>query len=169
MGRREVVGGIRMEEALTDFLIHFPFFDRLSRNELDLVANHIHIVELDPEEVLFKEGDKADGVFFIVDGELDVIKEPRNRNQWGIDNVVIAKLSKGRTIGEMSVIDKIPRSATVKAVKKSTLVNMTGSGFDLVLKDYPEIGVKILKGMAKLRSLNLRKTSSMLVDSLIPI
>ena len=169
MGRREVVGGIRMEEALTDFLIHFPFFDRLSRNELDLVANHIHIVELDPEEVLFKEGDKADGVFFIVDGELDVIKEPRNRNQWGIDNVVIAKLSKGRTIGEMSVIDKIPRSATVKAVKKSTLVNMTGSGFDLVLKDYPEIGVKILKGMAKLLSLNLRKTSSMLVDSLIPI
>ena len=123
----------------------------------------------DQEEVLFREGDKGDGVYFIVDGELEVIKEPRSRNEWGIENVVITKLSKGRTIGEMSVIDKIPRSATVKAVKKSTLVNMTGSGFDLVLKDYPEIGVKILKGMAKLLSLNLRKTSSLLVDSLIPI
>ena len=136
MRGREVVGGIKMEEAITDFLIHFPFFDRLSRNELDLVANHIHIVELNPEEVLFNEGDKGDGVFFIVEGELDVIKEPRSRNEWGIDNVVITKLSKGRTIGEMSVIDKIPRSATVKAVKKSTLVNMTGSGFDLVLMTF---------------------------------
>ena len=169
MRGREVVSGVKMEEAITDFLIHFPFFDRLSMNEMDLVANHIHIVELDPGEFLFKEGDKGDSVFFIVKGELDVIKEPRGRNGWGIDNVVITKLSKGRTIGEMSVIDKIPRSATVKAVKKSLLVAITGTGFDLVLKDYPEIGIKILKGMAKLLSLNLRKTSSNLVDSLIPI
>jgi len=169
MRGREVISGIKMEEAITDFLIHFPFFDRLSRNELDLVASHIHVVELDPGDVLFKEGEKGDSVFFIVEGELDIIKEPRSRNEWGIDNVVITKLSKGRTIGEMSAIDKIPRSATVKAVKKSTLVTMTGSGFDLVLKDYPEIGVKILQGVAKLLSLNLRKTSSLLVDSLIPI
>jgi CRP-like cAMP-binding protein len=149
MRGRKVVSGVKMEEAITDFLIHFPFFDRLSRNEMDLVANHIEIIELDPGQFLFKEGDKGDCVFFIVKGELDVIKEPR--------------------IGEMSVIDKIPRSATVKAVKKSLLVTITGTGFDLVLKDYPEIGVKILKGMAKLLSLNLRKTSSLLVDSLIPI
>ncbi len=169
MSGREVIGGIKMEEAITDFLIHFPFFDRLSIDELDLVANHIHIIELDPGDVLFKEGDKGDSVFFIVEGELDVIKEPRSKNEWGIDNVVITKLSKGRTIGEMSIIDKLSRSATVKAVKKSTLVTMTGSGFDLVLNDYPAIGVKILEGIAKLLSLNLRKTSSLLVDSLIPI
>ena len=169
MRGKEIISGIKMEEAITDFLIHFPFFDRLSRDELDLVANHIYIIELDPGDVLFNEGEKGDSVFFIVEGELDVIKEPRCKNELGIDNVVITKLSKGRTIGEMSIIDKISRSATVKAVKKSTLVSMTGSGFDLILKDYPAIGVKILKGIAKLLSLNLRKTSSLLVDSLIPI
>jgi CRP-like cAMP-binding protein len=169
MRGKKVVSDVKMEETITDFLIHFPFFDRLYRNELDLVANHIHIVELDPDEFLFKEDDKGDSIFFIVKGELDVIKEPRSRNDWGIDNVVITKLSKGRTIGEMSVIDKIPRSATVTAVKRSMLVTITGTGFDLVLKDSPEIGVKILKGMAKLLSLNPRKTSSLLVDSLVPI
>lgn len=169
MAGRKVVSGIRVEEAITDFLFHFPFFDRLSRDELDLVANHIHIIELDPGDVLFKEGDKGDSVFFIVEGELDVIKEPRSRNDWGIDNVVITKLSKGRSIGEMSVIDKIPRSATVRAAKKSTLVTLTAHGFDMVLKDYPTIGVKILTGVAQLLSLNLRKTSSLLVDSLVPI
>lgn len=169
MSGRRVVNGVKMEEAITDFLIHFPFFDRLSRHELDLVANHIQIVELNPGEFLFKEGDRGDSVFFIVRGELDVIKEPRSKNYWGIDNVVITKLSKGRTIGEMSVIDKIPRSATVKAAKPSLLVSFTNTGFDLILKDYPEIGIKILKGMAKLLSLNLRKTSSLLVDALIPI
>lgn len=169
MSGREVISGVEVEEAITDFLIHFPFFDRLSKDELDLVANHIHIIELDPGDVLFKEGDKGDSVFFIVEGELDVIKEPRSRNAWGINNVLITKLSKGRTIGEMSVIDRIPRSATVTAVKKSILVTLTGSGFDIVLKDYPKIGVKILKGIARLMSLNLRKTSSLLVDSLIPI
>jgi CRP/FNR family cyclic AMP-dependent transcriptional regulator len=169
MAGRVVVNGIKVEEAITDFLIHFPFFDRLSKDELDLVANHIHIIELDPGDVLFEEGDKGDSIFFIVEGELDVIKEPRCRNDWGIDHVVITKLSKGRTIGEMSVIDKIPRSATVKAAKRSTLVTLTDRGFDMVLKDYPQIGVKILKGIAQLLSLNMRKTSSLLVDSLIPI
>jgi CRP-like cAMP-binding protein len=168
MSGKKVVSGVKMEEAITDFLIHFPFFDRLSRNELDRLSNHINIVELNPGEFLFKEGDKGDSVFFIVKGELDVTKESRSRNHLGIDNVVIAKLSKGRTIGEMSFIDKIPRSATVKAVKKSLLVTISGTGFDHVLKDSPEIGVKILRGIAKLLSLSLRKTSSLLVDSLVP-
>ena len=87
----------------------------------------------------------------------------------GVDKVVITKLIKGGSIGEMSVIDKNPRSATVKACNNVILVAFTAFGFDMVLEDYPDIGIKILKGIARLLSLNLRKTSSRLADYMLPI
>jgi CRP/FNR family cyclic AMP-dependent transcriptional regulator len=83
--------------------------------------------------------------------------------------VVISTLSKGRSIGEMSVIDKTPRSATVKAKTKATLVALSAEGFDLILDQYPKIGIKILKGISRLLSQNLRKTSSRLADHLLPM
>jgi CRP-like cAMP-binding protein len=69
----------------------------------------------------------------------------------------------------MSVIDKTPRSATVKAQSKATMVALTSEGFDLILEQYPKIGIKVMKGITRLLSLNLRKTSSRLADYLLPM
>jgi len=169
MGGRKVVSESKMKDAITEFLNTFSFFNSLNTEELDLVANHIDIMELDPGDILFKEGDEGDCVYFVVEGELDVIKESVGGIELGVDKVVITKLIKGGSIGEMSVIDKNPRSATVKACKNVTLVAFTAVGFDMVLEDYPDIGINILKGIARLLSLNLRKTSSRLADYMLPI
>ncbi len=81
----------------------------------------------------------------------------------------LATLTKGRSIGEMAVIDDFPRSATVRARTKGTLVLLTRQGFEVILEQHPGIGVKILKGISRLLSQNLRKTSSRLVDYMLPL
>ena len=169
MGGRKVVSESKMKDAITKFLNTFSFFNSLDTEELDIVANHIDIIELDPGDIIFNEGDEGDCVYFVVEGELDVIKESVGGATVGVDKVVITKLARGGSIGEMSVIDKNPRSATVKARKEVTLVALTAVGFDMVLEEYPNIGIKILKGIARLLSLNLRKTSSRLADYMLPI
>ena len=159
----------RLNEIIHDFLTEFSFFNSFNGEELSIVANYINILEIEPGEILFKEGEQGDCVYFIVDGELDVIKESVSGTQVGIDKVVISRLTRGRSIGEMSIIDNIPRSATVKARTKAALVTLTSSGFDSICKDYPNIGIRILKGISRLLSMNLRKTSSRLADHMLSI
>jgi CRP-like cAMP-binding protein len=81
----------------------------------------------------------------------------------------LSTLAKGRSIGEMSLIDNITRSATIKARNHTKMVKLSRKGFDSILDSFPRIGNKILKGIARLLSLNLRKTSSRLADYMLPM
>ena len=159
----------RMKEAITEFLTSFPFFETLDTQELALAAEYLQLVEIDAGKTLFKEGEKGDCVYFVVDGELDVIKEAVGGPKVGIDRVVISTLTRGRSIGEMSVIDGTPRSATVKARTHSTLAGLPLEGFNFICDKHPRIGVKILKGVSRLLSMNMRKTSSRLADYMLPM
>jgi CRP/FNR family cyclic AMP-dependent transcriptional regulator len=82
---------------------------------------------------------------------------------------VITELSRGRSIGEMSVIGDFLRSATVKAQTETKLIILTQRNFELILEEYPKIGIKILKGISRLLSLSLRDTSGRLADYILPV
>ncbi|MDY6905774.1 MAG: cyclic nucleotide-binding domain-containing protein [Thermodesulfobacteriota bacterium] len=149
----------RMRDKIIDFLITIPMFDRLDASELAIIANYMNFFELKEGETLFGEGDKGDYVSFIVEGRLDVIKDAEDGQA-----VVLTTLGPKRVIGEMSIIDRTPRSATIRASKPTTLVTLTAQGFDMILDTNPRIGIKILKGLARNLSMNMRKTSSQLAD-----
>ena len=154
----------KMSEAIIDFLINIPMFDTLQGDELRIAARQMNFIDLERNETLFKEGEKGDYVCFVVEGSLDVLKKTEKGRY-----VVLARLPRGRSIGEMAVIDDFPRSATVRAREKTTLVILTRKGFDLIMEKHPQVGIKILKGIARLLSQNLRMTSSRLVDHLLPL
>lgn len=96
---------------------------------------------------------------FVVSGVLEVLK----KSETG-ENMVIARLTKGSSIGEMALIDKSTRSATVMAKQATTMVTLTEKGFDLLTQKSPALGVKIMQKIARLLSLNMRRTSSKLAD-----
>jgi len=154
-----------MSQAIIEFLIlNIPILARLKDKELRIIEKYMNLIEVIPEEIVFKEGDRGDYVCFVVDGWLDVLK----KSEAG-ESIVMATLSKGRSIGEMAVIDELPRSATVKARTKSTLLTLSRDNFNYILAEHPRVGVKILKGIARLLSMNLRKTSSRLADCILPL
>lgn len=154
----------KTSKAIIDLLISIPIFDTLKSDELRLATRYMNLMDVKPQEIIFKEGDQGNYVCFVVDGALEVIKGVDTGHQ-----VAIATLGKNRSIGEMAVIDDFPRSATVRAQKASTLLILTREGFDKILEEHPRTGVKILKGLARLLSQNLRKTSSRLADYMLPI
>jgi len=154
----------KTSKAIIDLLISIPIFDTLDSDELRLATRYMNLMDGKPGEIIFKEGDQGNYVCFVVEGALEVIKGVDTRHQ-----VVIATLGKNRSIGEMAVIDDFPRSATVRAQKPSTLLILTRDGFDSILEEHPRTGVKILKGLARLLSQNLRKTSSRLADYMLPL
>jgi CRP/FNR family cyclic AMP-dependent transcriptional regulator len=154
-----------MTQAIIDFLIlHIPILSRLKDKELISIEQYLKILEVIPGEIVFQEGERGDYVCFVVEGSLDVLKKTESG-----ESIVISTLSRGRSIGEMAIIDDLPRSATVKAKDKSTLLTLSRESFDYILSKHPDIGVKILKGLASLLSMNLRKTSSRLAEYMLPL
>lgn len=150
--------------TITDFLSNLVLFSTLKADELEVVAEHMKFLEIEKGDTLFNEGDKGDYICFVLNGIIDIVKKSSSKSE-----VVIASLLRGRSIGEMSVIDYSPRSATAKAQTKSALLILEKRDFDKILYHHPAIGITILKGITKLLSLNLRKTSSRLAEYLLPI
>ncbi len=153
-----------IQKPIFDFLTNIPLFDGLKPGEIETIAKPMTYIELSKDEILFREGEKGNYVCFVVEGTLDVIKHSLTG-----ESVIITALHRGRSIGEMSVIDDFPRSATVKARTEAKLVILTREAFDTTLEENPTVGIKILKRISRLLSLNLRKTSSRLADYMLPL
>ena len=154
----------KIKETIIDSLMYIRMFDKFEPNELEIVARYMNYIEINKDEILFREGEKGDYVCFVVDGTLDVVKK-----SMAGESVVITELSRGRSIGEMSVLGDFLRSATVKAHTEAKLIILTQRNFELILEEYPKIGIKILKGISRLLSLSLRDTSGRLADYMLPL
>ncbi len=149
------------EEETREFLIHLPVFSSFSLNELSTLAKHMSFVHLQRGEYLFMEGDQGSFMGFVVNGVLEVQKSTTTG-----ERVILARLTKGSSIGEMAIIDQSVRSATVVAKQAATLVTLTEKGFDFLAEKQPALGVQVIKKIARLLSLNMRRTSSKLADFL---
>jgi CRP/FNR family transcriptional regulator, cyclic AMP receptor protein len=148
-----------MADQLAQHLGSVAIFAYLSPNELQIIEKYMFFNTINPGEFVFKEGEKGDYVCFVIHGMLEVIKINQNDQP-----VVLAQLTKGASIGEMALIDRLTRSASVRASGPTGLVVLTRKGFEMILRLHPEIGINILKGIASLLSLNLRKTSERLAE-----
>lgn len=143
--------------ALVFALEQIPFFDDLDEDEMTTLMNYMSLYELNAGEVLFKEGEIGQYVSFVVEGKMEVLKKSITGSE-----ISIATISHGYAIGEMSLIDLAPRSATVKAKTQATLAVLPQTAFKIILKNQPAIGIKILTGFARFQTDNLRKTSNQL-------
>ena len=148
-----------MEENIKDLLVKIPMFAGLDDEELEVINNHIELFEVEQGATLFEEGDQGDYVCFVVNGRLEVTK----RTITG-DDFVLNTLARGQSVGELSIIDKRPRSATVRAKTEATLFTLKRSDFEVIMKEYSDISIKILKGLSLLLSKKLRQTSSRLIS-----
>lgn len=110
---------------------------------------------------VFAEGAKEAYMSIVIKGIVKVIKEDSlNRKS------AIAEVGPGKTLGEMSLIDGWPRSASAVAIEDSTMLVLTKDNFEHLLSDQPQLGSQILMKVAGLLSQRLRMTNWVLVECL---
>lgn len=81
-------------------------------------------IKINAGEYIFHEGDKADALYLIHDGEIEITKTIGNSEK------SLRILTEGEFVGEMSVIDSLPRSANAIAKTDSQLIRMDKFSFD---------------------------------------
>jgi CRP/FNR family transcriptional regulator, cyclic AMP receptor protein len=112
-----------------------------------------------PGEVLFEEGTKGREMYIINEGKVGVYKQ-------GPDGLTeLAQIEKGGVIGEMSLLDAMPRSATVKAIETSKAMLINELTFSQAVQNIPAWLNSIIKIIVnRLRDANKRVDQSPLRD-----
>ncbi len=152
-----------LHQAIYDCMRNIAIFSDLGSSDLELITKFMHVSRIDQGGTVFKEGDSGDYVCFVVEGTVEVLKS----TDVGTERR-IAQLGAGSSIGEMAVIGKFLRTATVKSSSNATLLTLTRDRFNQICNDYPWIGVKILRAIAQLLSEHLKKTSENLSELMPP-
>ena len=153
-----------MSEIPTLFLQNHNIFKDLIPQELDLLKKFMKLTEVDLGQVIFKQGSAAESMCLVLSGELEVMKTAKDGKL-----VKIATIGDGQSVGEMALVDGMVRSATVKAGLPSTIIVFKRTDFDDVMQHYPRIAAKLMQGIARHISINLRKTSDQLMSLMMPL
>ena len=127
-------------------------------DEVMLIARYMNLQFFEAGETVFLQGDRQDYMAFIVEGQVDIIKESSDN----LERIVVS-LSARTHFGEMSFVDAEPRSASAIARIDTTLLVLTNDNFERLIDEHPKIGIKILRNIAKMISQRLRMTTGKLV------
>jgi PPM family protein phosphatase len=136
LGRSEDAdaGRARTVRLKRDFLSSLPLFERLNEPQLLRVMQVAKVCQFDREAVVVDEGDAGDQMFVVLEGKVCVTK----------GNTVVSELGPGEQFGEMALIRRLPRSATVTAVQASKLISFERKDFFELLRSEERIAVKLL-------------------------
>ena len=136
-------------------------FEQFKRDDFAVLVDYLTVTRVDEGAVIFREGERGAHMCLLLEGKLSVLKDPGNGGQKKVTDV-----SPGKLIGEMSVMDGMPYSATVVASAPATLALLSRENLARICEDRPRVGNKLLWKIGHLMSLRLRQTTGKLVDHL---
>ncbi len=133
-------------------------FSLLDDEDIEKIAPYFELNTYSTGDIVFKEGDPGDFVGLVISGKLEVKKQTEFEGK----QVIIALLSRGALVGELSIFDMHKRSATVEAVEETTMLIIRNDRLEALMQEHPCTGIKILKGLLRILSLRLRKATERL-------
>jgi voltage-gated potassium channel len=136
--------GLKMEVALQlkkDVIESIPLFKDAPQSFIKSIALHLQPIVCTPGDFVFRIGDDADEMYFIVQGDVDVLT---------IDQQVIASLSDGEFFGEISLFKERTRSASIQAKSYCDFYKLSKRSYNRVISRYPRIA-KQIEAKAKMR------------------
>jgi len=138
--RQAKVRGVPVrQDTKLDALKRSPLFEGLSRKELAQIARVSDDLEVTAGTELCREGSRGQEFFVIIAGEATVTRGGRP----------IATLGAGDFFGEIALLERVKRTATVIASTPLTFFVISAQSFDFVLDTSPTIQRKLLHALAR--------------------
>lgn len=129
---------LRRRSDKIEVLKRVPIFSSLNKRELDELAKRTDEVTVPAGTDLARQGAHGTQLFIVLDGSVAVRRNNRR----------VATLGRGEFVGEMSLLDGGPRSATLHTTSEVTLLVMSRPDFSQALDLMPSVARKMLSGMS---------------------
>lgn len=119
----------------------------MQSTELEQLFNNAdHIRDVAAGETIFEEGDPTGAMFVVLEGAVDL----------SIDDEVFDTAEIGDIIGEMSLIEDLPRSATALAIGSTRLAEIDEKRFMSLVRERPSFSLFVMRALARrLRKMDL--------------
>lgn len=161
-GGPQLGGGIRLGGEVESIFASVPLFSELTPEQVREMVRACDPCHFEPGDVLFQQGEVAEALYIVVRGELEVVaKSPSG------ERVVLAVLGPGTVVGEMSLIEGGPRSATVGVVSKSDTLRLSRQTFDDLRAQKSLAAYKVILGLAKTLGERRRQTDARIQEVFI--
>ena len=129
----------RRSPSKTALIRQVPLFSKLSAAKLKQVASVADEIDLPPGKDLTREGQTGREFFVLIDGAAEVRKNGRRVNRLGA----------GDFLGEISLLTKQPRTATVTTTEPTRALVITSRAFAQLLHDSPDVASGILDAVGQ--------------------
>jgi len=132
-----------MSAEILDQLQETFLFRGLPKEVLQAVAAQASIRKITDGETLIREGDAGDSLFMIHDGWVKIVtKDARGAE------LIINKCGPGELIGEMALLDRAPRSATVVAISPAEVLELRHGSFQELLNQRPDLSLSLIRAFS---------------------
>src|ERR671911_2907287 len=127
------------KDSKVELIRKVPLFSKLSKKELEDVAHIADELDLPKGKMMAREGDRGREFFVLLEGEADVTKGDRSINT----------MRKGDFFGEIALVTKMPRTASVTATSDVRVLVVTERDFAALLKRSPDVGRGVAEALAE--------------------
>ena len=134
------------------FLTSIPLFKNIKRKDLLYILENIYEKKYIKDEVLFLEGDIGRALFIVYSGTIGLYKKN------GSENVLFSQIHSGDFIGEMALLEELPRTLTAIAMEESHVFMLYKTNIENMIYTKPKIAARINYNLAKILSARLRNT-----------
>jgi len=137
---------------VVELLGRVPVFSTLVRGDLERIAELAVPRMFEPGHVVFREGDASDTCYIVREGSARAVHEHRDGR-----TITLATFGPGDIFGELAMFEDELRSATVEAIKPTSVVAVLGPDMRRLMTEHPEISTRLVIALGRrLREANER-------------
>lgn len=135
-----------------ELLSKIPIFEKLSAADHDVLLKLWQSRAVEEGEVLFRIGEKGSSMFVIEEGKIEITVPIEGQVK---KETRVSVLHEGEFVGELSLLDGLPRTATATAMEPCKLLEMKREDFIRFLMERPAVSISMVSEIGKrLRSTN---------------
>jgi len=128
----------------TELIKKIPLFSELSSKEVERLQNSLEIREYPDGSIVVYKGDVGHVLYLILEGEVKVVLTSQEGKE-----IILNTLQAGDYFGEMSVLDHMPRSATIITMEPCRFMVITREVLIDQIRQHPKLALKLLSEMSR--------------------
>lgn len=144
-------------KEITRFLQDVDIFSPLTDEERSSIAGVLTPHEYEAGDALFYQGEQGTEMFIVREGSIAIEMETDAG-----ETIEIATLAEGEFLGEMSLFEDAPRSATCRSKGKSFLYGLSMDEFSRLMAERPSVAIKVMNRMMRIVAERLQRSSAFL-------
>lgn len=156
--------------SLINFLKQSDIFYQLTPTQLELVSNLCQEEVYQAGDVVFRENSSSKELYIIAQGEVEILINPGNPASASLleTDLVLAKLRRGQSFGEVALVDEGLRSASARVTQNdSQLLVIARDKLIMLCETYPQLGFRLMHNLAADLALKIRNTDLQIRDQLL--